>query len=392
MRIGFDVSQTGDRKAGCGYVADGLVTHLVDLAAAEDELILYPTFGDGVWDGNWPRSTRHFPQRSNVRRGLGHRTRPALDAFWAAPHTDLDVLLGMPDVVHSNNFFAPCGLRSARLVYTLHDLAFLEHPEWSTEANRLTCFSGVFRASLLADLFVAVSAYTRQSFLAAFPHVSPESVHVVHPGSRYEGPSGVPRPKELDFLKPRAFWLSVGTLEPRKNQIGLLRAYATLKAQTGETRPLVLAGSRGWLMDGFDGALDDLGIRDDVVLLGYVSDGALRWLYENCLAFCYVSFFEGFGLPVAEAMSLGAPVVTSNVTSLPELVGDAGLLVDPHEPGAIAAALGRLAQDEEQRDNFSQASLIRANQFTWTHAAKRVRELYDLACERPARRQRASAT
>jgi glycosyltransferase involved in cell wall biosynthesis len=375
MRIGFDVSQTGANKAGCGYYADSLVRQLVEIDPT-DEFVLYPTFGNGAWDATWPRSTIRL-DRPNIQLGLGHRVANDLDAFWRTPPPDLERQLGEPDVIHTNNYFCPTTVRHARIVYTLHDLAFIEHPEWSTEVNRMTCFSGVFNASLEADHIVAVSEYSRRHFLATFPHYPPERVSVVYQASRFAPtPVGRETPARLRHLTRDGFWLAVATLEPRKNLERLVRAFCRLASELATVPPLVLAGGRGWLSDRLEQELAEPVSRGLVVRLGYVTDAELEWLYANCFAFTFPSLFEGFGLPVVEAMSLGAPVVVSNTTSLPEIVGDAGLQVDPCDESALFLALRSLTRGEVDRRELRQRSLARAREFSWRRAAERVLDIY----------------
>jgi glycosyltransferase involved in cell wall biosynthesis len=374
MRIGFDVSQTGRSKAGCGYFAESLIRHLAGIDS-ENEYVLYPTFGDLYWDPDWPTSTVSIGQ-PNFRRGLGHRTLEAAQFFWRNPPSDLETQLGNADIIHANNFFSPGRLQKARLVYTLHDLAFLEHPEWTMEQNRVGCFGGVFNASLCADLIIAVSAYTRGHFLETFPHYPVDRVVVVSEASRFSPRPDLVRPPSLPPLRPDHFWLNVGTLEPRKNHRRLLRAYARLKEHLGETGPLVLAGGQGWLMGDFEKAMDDLTLLHDVVLLGYADDEALQWLYQNCFAFVYPSLFEGFGLPVLEAMSLGAPVLTSDTTSLPEIVGTAGLLVNPLQEEDIFQAMLKLSTGQVSREVLKEMALQRSRSFSWTHTAEAVLQRY----------------
>lgn len=375
MIVGFDVSQTGRFKAGCGYFADSLIRALVPLDPST-RFVLYPTFGAGVWDDQWPRSTVQLKAK-NVRRGLAHRTLADLETFWSDEPHDLDVRLSQPDIVHSNNFFCPTGLRHARLVYTLYDLAFVHHPEWTTEENRVTCFDGVFGASIRADHLIAISRATRDDFLDVFPHVPPERVSVVYPASRFAEPGPSRRPSALAAAGAQRFWLSVATLEPRKNHLRMLRAYARHVAQhPADALPLVLAGGRGWLMDDLDRQVDELQLRGRVVLTGYVDDAELRWLYEHCFAFVYASVHEGFGLPVLEAMSVGAAVISSNATSLPEIVADAGLLVDPLDEMAIGRAFERLHTDETLRRSLQQRAQPRSAAFSWRTAARQVDEIY----------------
>ena len=385
MRIGFDVSQTGRDKAGCGFLAANLVRQLPALMPA-DEFLLYPTFGDLYWDERWPSDTA-FPECHNVRRGFHHADFEAARDFWRSPPADLDRLLGDPDIVHSNNFFCPSGLRRARLVYTLYDLNFLENPEWTTEANRIGCFQGVFNASVNADFIIAISDFSRRHFLSCFPHYPVERTAVVHLASRFNDASAdapaAEAPERLARLRAAGFWLTVGTIEPRKNYDGLLEAYARLKALDGAALPLVIAGKSGWMMQHFEERLAKLGLAHDVLRLGYVSETELRWLYRNCFAFVYPSFWEGFGLPVVEAMSQGAPVISSNVSSIPEILDDAGLLIDPHDGEALLRAMRHLAGSSALRRELGARARARAARFSWQAAARRVAEIYREALRRP---------
>jgi len=375
MRIAFDVSQTGPRKAGCGYFAEGLIRHLA-LIDRENEFLLLPAVGDHFWDPAGPRQTCSIRQ-SNFRRLSTGRTFEEAQQLWRLPADILEARLGHPDIIHFNNFFCPYQLRSARCVFTLHDLAFLSHPEWTTEENRVSCFAGVFRAAGSADLIVAVSHYSREQFLQTFPHYPPERVEVVYPGSRFLDISGDGiRPHES--LRPANYWLSVGTLEPRKNHRRLLAAYRRLRSiEPG--MPLVIAGAEGWLLE----ELGDLRPDRDLMLLGYVRDEELLWLYDNCYAFLYPSLFEGFGMPVAEAMSRGAAILTSSTTSLPEVAGDAALLVDPFDEEAIFAGMHRLLSEPSLRDRLRGAAMSRARQFSWTSSAARMVDLYSKVARLP---------
>jgi glycosyltransferase involved in cell wall biosynthesis len=379
VRIGFDVSQTGGGKAGCGYYAEGLIRALEALGGGH-EFILYPAFGNLFWDPQCATATYRTdnPAFSRLKAPASFEES---QRFWREPGSvpsgsraapDFEARIGSPDLVHSNNFFCPRGLRQACLVYTLHDLSFLVDPSWSTEANRVGCLDGVFRAATNADWIVANSDYTRRHFLEVFPHYPKERTEFVYPGSRYrfDGPAPA-TPERLAQLGvpsgPGGFWLSVGSLEPRKNHRRLLEAYA----RSGSSLPLVLAGGKGWLMDDFAGH------TAGVVLTGYVSDSELEWLYRNCFGFVYPSLFEGFGMPVLEALSLGSPVICSNTTSLPEVAGEAGLLVDPLDAGAIAAAMVRLASGEIGREGLREAGLRQARRFSWEASARKLAEVYE---------------
>jgi len=363
MKIGFDVSQTGGAKAGCGFYADGLIRALAGQAKSlPHEFILYPAFGDLFWDPECATATFRGPFRALAAPPDFETSQ----RFWRNPGADFESRLGSPDLIHSNNFYCPRGLRRARLVYTLYDLSFLADPSWSTEPNRVGCWQGAFDASTHADWIVAISEHSRRHFLEIFPHYPAGRVAVIYPASRFRADAPAPpRPERFARLVPGGFWLSVGSLEPRKNHRRILEAYQASRS----AMPLVLAGGKGWLMDGFAAA-------GDVMLTGYVSDAELEWLYRNCFAFLYPSLFEGFGMPPLEAMTLGAPAVVSNTSSLPEVVGDAGLLVDPEDAPAIAAAMGKLASGEVSREALRQAGEDQARRFSWESSANKLLEVY----------------
>jgi glycosyltransferase involved in cell wall biosynthesis len=383
MRIGFDVSQTGAGKAGCGYVADALIQALAE-NDPESDYLLYPFFGADFHDPDALRATRTI-DRANCRVvSVARSVSGALD-FWRSFPADGEYLLGAPDIVHANNFYCPVEIRNARIVYTLHDVSFLEHPEFTTEANRWICFRGVFDAAVHADLVLAVSDSSRDRFLHFFPGFPRERIRVFPLASRFSGDATTARPAPPDGLEVGKFWLTVGTLEPRKNLRRLLSAYAAFRRESGGAFPLVLAGGKGWMEGDLAGFIEDLGISDAVHVLGYVPDSVLRDLYRACFAFVYPSLYEGFGLPVLEAMSLGAPVITSDVTSLPEVAGNAAIFVDPRDEASIAAALKHLAENAETRRDFSERARERSRGYSWKRSAETVLDAYREVLDRPKR-------
>ncbi len=375
MKIGFDVSQTGSGKAGCGYFADSLVQALHEIDSQND-YILYPNFGTSYWDPSAKKTTRNIRSPHVTRKVIASDVVESR-RFWEDMTPEKEVLLGNPDIVHSNNFSCPKGFRKARLIYTLHDLNFLEYPEFTTEENRWICFNGVFDAACYADYIVAASDYSRKMFLKVFPHYPENRISVVYEGSRFTLDS-LPDASIQHRLKLDAdgFWLGVGTLEPRKNLRRLLEAYAIFRKESGNIPPLVLAGGKGWMEDDLDVFIGGLGLSEHVRLAGYVSDPQLAWLYRNCFAFVYPSLYEGFGLPVLEAMSLGAAVVTSNVTSLPEVAGDAGILVNPLERREMYLAMQQLTENPELRQHLRKKAIVQSARFSWENTAKRVLKIY----------------
>ncbi|MBD2209988.1 glycosyltransferase family 4 protein [Nostoc linckia FACHB-104] len=369
MRIGFDISQTGKAKAGCGYFAASLIQKLVEEYDNNDYL-LYSAFGNTFWDSEHAKSTIRFSQKNctHLLDNLSHQD--TLD-FWSASTSIDELKLGNPDIVHANNFSCP-RLNWTRLIYTLYDLSFIDYPEYTSEENRWNCFNGVFDAAMQADLIIAISEYSRKRFLEIFPHFPIERTRVVYLGSRF---TDTDHEKPVATLEPNNFWLSVGTLEPRKNLRRTLRAYKQYVDIYPDSKPLVLAGGQGWLEEDLEQFINNLELSKHIIRLGYVDDPTLKWLYKNCWAFIYPSIYEGFGLPVLEAMSLGTAVLTSNTTSLPEVGGDAVLYVDPTSEADILAGFIKL-DDHKFREILKSNSQTQASEFSWRKAAQEVMQVY----------------
>ena len=382
MHIGFDISQTGSGKAGCGYFAHALIKAMLELAP-EHRYALYPSLGDFYFDALMPILNPYAGR--DVHYGPRHLSRETARVFWNG--AEVESALGRPDIIHANNFWCPVQLTASRLIYTFYDMGFAVEPAWTTEANRVGCFDGVFRSAMAADWVVAISEASRAHYLSVFPHFPEDRIRVIYPCSRFAGSSTEGnRPKVLDNIPAGGFWLNVGTIEPRKNQRRLVEAYARYLALGGAPMPLVLAGGKGWLMEDFQKHLSELGIDAQIVMTGYVSDDELIWLYRNCYANLYPSLFEGFGLPVLEGMQFGAPTLTSNSTSIPEVAGDAAILLAPEDTESWVQAMLRLASNRFERDQLSAAALEQAVRFDWKHSAAALLQLYEEALVSPKRR------
>jgi glycosyltransferase involved in cell wall biosynthesis len=382
MRIGFDVSQTGPSKAGCGFYAEGLVRALGTLDT-DNEYILYPTFGDHFYDPHI--RCDDLARLPNVRIGP-HQGHAEARKFWAGHGATLESELGKPDLIHANNFFAPRDLYHARLVFTLYDLSFLENWSWTTEANRTACFEGVFRAAVSADWLVAISQYTKERFLHTFPHYPQGRISVVYPASRFTDRHQEKAPSSVK-LERRKFWLCVGTLEPRKNYLAVLAAYAELRKRVGPTHPLVIVGGSGWMMNSIEAEIEKLNLGRSVKFLGYAGDAILCWLYRNAACLVYPSLYEGFGMPVLEAMSCGTPAIAATGSAFHEIVPQADfpeLLVDPLDSFSISNAMqfmhGMMPTD---LDSLGEIAKKRAEEFSWNRSARSMLEVYQRVANSP---------
>ena len=293
-----------------------------------------------------------------------------------------------PDVLH-NPWFAKWPEWSKddkkwRRCLTVHDLIAWKHPEWfpSEVAGYRQRWSNWIKQS---NFLICDSAATKNDLLELFPEVSENQTAVVYLGPTLKGSShDMENPANHSAKLPsalvgREYLLSVCTIEPRKNLGRLLLAFKEFKEITKSDCLLALVGGTGWLQD-IDELLRSLGkFSADVVSTGYVPSEMLPSLYKNAVAFVYPSLYEGFGLPVLDAMSMGVPVMTSNVSSLPEITGESALLVNPFQTNEIADALCTIYSKSELRKDLSAAGLERSKLFSWERCAAGTMQAYEKA-------------
>jgi len=286
------------------------------------------------------------------------------------------------DVLHVQ-FTAPPFCR-VPVVATIHDLAFERMPETFTRRGSFQLKLTVRRTAKKAARIATVSEYSRQDLLSIYK-LTPEKVVVTYNGieSSFAPRPSVPNEAEevrRRFGVSRDFLLAVGSLQPRKNMVRLIRAYARLRSEREDFRPqLVIVGRKLWLASEIFDEVKRQRWADDVILTGYVPDEDLPALYRAARAFVYPSLFEGFGLPPLEAMACGTPVVTSDVSSLPEVTGDAALLIDPNDERALANALIEIVNNEGLRAELRERGIAQAKKFTWRAAAEKTLSLYQEA-------------
>jgi glycosyltransferase involved in cell wall biosynthesis len=254
-------------------------------------------------------------------------------------------------------------------VTVVHDLAvFYARGVTHNRRAQLTERVALRRALRLSAKVIAVSQSTCRD-LQRLSGGSSLQVQVIPEAALLHGPANAS--DILPRAKREAYFLYVGTLEPRKNLKTLLRAYAALPAEIRQAYRLRLAGKAGWGGEDYPALAAELGIADRVDFLGYVPDAALPDLYARATLFLYPSWYEGFGLPVMEAMAAGTPVITSNASSLPEVVGEAGLCCDPEDPTAFTAAIQQLL-DPEVFHRYSLAGFHRSRQFRWDKISEQI--------------------
>lgn len=266
-------------------------------------------------------------------------------------------------------------------VTTIHDLSVLVHPEWHP-ADRVRWYEAEFADGVRQTRrFIAASEFTKREMIERLG-ISSEKVDVTYQAPRQ---SFAQREREVTASvlhahgAPKRYFLYVGTLEPRKNVTGLLDAYADLPAAIRHEHPLLIVGAWGWKQEELRRKLAERGLANAVRLMGYLRDEELACFYSACTAFVWPTLYEGFGLPPLEAMACGAPVIVSNVTSLPEVVGEAGVLLDPNLTSAWREAMNRAADDADWRKSVRSMSLEQAGRFSWGRCVEQT-----VACYRAA--------
>ena len=374
LRIGFDVAQTCQERAGCGWYADSLARALV-AEEPENEYFFYHHFGR--WFNPDTDTGTHLAS-SRVHEPLRALSAEQAAAFWARVRAGGVPLPGEPDVVHANSYQAP-PVGSARLVFTVYDVSYWMHPEFTTDGNRLHCQEGVFEALERADGFLFISHSSHREFNQVLPgwldrHGKPWVV--THLGQRERPPAPDGATTRESPADDQDYWLAVGTLEPRKNYETLLDALDLYWERSPRPLPLRIAGGGGWKSDALKLHLARLETQGRVTRLGYVTDDALEELYAGTRALIFPSWHEGFGLPVLEALSRGAPVICSDRASLPEVGGDAAVYIDPASAESICRAMLALEGDSAGRARRVAVGRQHADRFSWAKTARETLDFY----------------
>ncbi len=380
MHIAIDAHSVGAQLGGNETYAVNLIEALAEIDQS-NRYTLYVTKQSAV-----DRFTDRWPN-FQVKRTLPHT--PLI----RIPLTlSIELRKNHVDVLHVQ-YTAPPRTPCA-LVATIHDLSFEHLPETFNRRSRAQLRLTVRRTAQKAAQILTLSAFSRDDIIETYA-VDPERVRVTPPAAPA---SFAPVTAETELRRIRASYgidrdyiLALGSIQPRKNLVRLINAYSSLSRvrPKHELPQLVLAGKRGWLESATIQAAEQSEARRDILFIGYVSDSDLPALYSGAMCFVYPSYFEGFGLPVLEAMQCGTPVIAGNRTSLPEAAGDAGVLFDPFDESAIAGALMKVIENPNYRAELRVKGLERVAAFNWLTTAKMTLEAYERAAQ-PPQSQRAT--
>lgn len=362
------------RRAGISHYVEQTLLQLgaIDRASRYD---VYTTRGLTADALGLPPNFRVIPSRLPT-------INPRVRIPWEQLVAPLLLRRSRADLFHGVHSVVPLATRTPSVV-TVHDLAFIRFTQTFRAYNRAYLDFATRLSVRRAARVLVVSEHTRREVVGMLG-VPPEKVVVTPNAVRDHF-----RPPERAALEafraqkglPERFVLYVGTLEPRKNLTTLLEAYATVARS--HDAPLIVGGGKGWLYDAVFKRVEELGLRERVQFVGYVEEEELPLWYAAANVFVFPSIYEGFGMPPLEAMACGTPVIASNSSSLPEVVGDAGITVPPHDPAGFAEAIDRVLSDAELRQELRERGLAQARRFSWRTTAERTLAAYqDVAAAR----------
>jgi glycosyltransferase involved in cell wall biosynthesis len=373
MHIAIDYTPAIHQRAGIGRYTRGLVQALTRLDAENQYTLL--ALG---------QSGAHFVPTA-LPTNFSIRFAPISDRWatvlWYRLNLPLPVELfsGRADLFHGPSFTLPPSFAPSLL--TVHDLSFLRYPQGAHPALLAWLTKAVPRSLHRARHVLADSESTRADLIELM-QVPPDQITVIGAGvdERFK-PEGEPETLarvRSRYQLPDRFVLSISTLEPRKNFTGLIAAFEQMAGSSVADLHLVIAGGKGWLYDDIFAAAETSPLRERIHFAGYVADEDLPALYSLAALFAFPSHYEGFGIPVLEAMACGTPVVCADNSSLPEIAGDAALLVEATGTEALADALHQLSIDASLREKLISRGYKQAGKFTWEKAARRLMKVYHI--------------
>jgi glycosyltransferase involved in cell wall biosynthesis len=372
MNIAFDARPLALYKTGIGKYTENLTRHIKDVDSNVN-LFLYSN-RDIIIKGE------------NVEiactGGLFGKYNSSLWFQFSLPFYLNSRVGNKIDLFHGTMAMLPLAA-TVPMVITIYDLVLEKFPETMYWKNWLSLKTLMRVSARKALKIIAISENTKKDIMDCFG-IEDEKIRVIYLGvDRQFSPQ--PDPNEADVLSkynlPSGYILNVGTLEPRKNLLRLINAYKMVASTREPVPKLVIVGWQGWRNEDLGKLVRESGLADQVVLVGYVPDDDLPTLYRNATVFVYPSLYEGFGLPPLEAMACGTPVITSNVSSIPEVVGDAGILIDPYNTTEIARAIASVLNNEELRESLRTSGLVRSRLFNWDKTARETLKLYQEVIE-----------
>ncbi len=379
MRAVIDIESLRHTRTGLGQYVYRLIDGFGSIVKNDEILLLNNSFKKGK------ETKPTLPAFDNPKIGYKNLkiSKKILNPLWDSVRLPrIEHLIGDFDVYHAPTH-NELPLTKRKKVLTIHDLSFMMG-NWHLPEFKQYLGEYFPRAASKADLIIADSESTRKDVIERL-RVDESRVKTVYLAASSFSRRIEDKNEISTILKKysidRDYILYVGTIEPRKNVANIIKAYDIFRSSESDGPLLVLCGGKGWMYEEIMDTFQKSPHKNDILFTGYASNDELPFLLSGALLFIYPSFYEGFGLPVLEAMACGAPVITSNISSLPEVAGDAAIQIKPDNVEEMANAIGRVAASKELRDEMTQKGFIHNSGFSWERCARETLEIYRFAGE-----------
>jgi len=283
------------------------------------------------------------------------------------------------DIIHFFNYIVPPNIKG-KIILTVYDMVYKNFRETMTKKNYNRLEKNLSRSVNRADLIITISENSKNE-ISKYLLVDKDKIKIVYPGVEIEKFNRIPNVNEISSIRekynlPTSYILYLGTIEPRKNIKRIIDSFYIYKQNNLNYLKLVIAGKKGWMFDKIFDKINKYGIIDDIIFTGYVDEGDKPFIYKLSKVFVFPSLYEGFGMPVLEAMAASAPVITSNSSSLPEVAGDAAILVDPYDIQSIAKAMEQVVSNDSLREDMIKKGLKQCLNFTWEKSIEKLYKIY----------------
>lgn len=367
MKVALELQPCCGKRTGIGNYAYELAKRLARHDGLEFQGNLFNFRGRN--DNSSSLSGISMPVAENrlMPYGVYRRT-------WNAAPFSYGALFPQADITHFFNYIVPPRVKG-KVITTVHDMTYLRYPETMDPKNLRRIRNGIQRSIDASEIVLTISEFSKRE-ITELLDIPEERLAVVYYAASLGSDTGDFPAVSAQYNIRRPYILYVGTIEPRKNLMRLLRAFERLKKEANIPHQLVLAGGKGWVCEDIYRTASEITGNQDVVFCGYVSSAVKNALYANAAAFVFPSLYEGFGIPPLEAMTFGVPVICAGAASLPEVVGDAAALVDPLDEVDIAEGIWKVISNQDYAKALGERGRTRARKFSWEDSAQTLFNLY----------------
>lgn len=380
MKIAFDGQTLLEKeKTGIGYYTEGLVEHIIEQNAEDQFYINVFSFKQNRIKEKILEKYQKKNTKIQICKWFPLRLYKMIWNIIPIPYWLF--FKKKMDLTHFFNFYIPPFVKGKR-VCTIHDMTIKAYPKTVRIENRIMMMLNLKKTCKRADRIITSSEFSKKE-IVKYMDVNPDKISVLYSGVNldlYKPCKNLEKIKKVrdKYSIPDKYYLYLGTLEPRKNIERLIMGYGILKSKKEKKIPkLVIAGKKGWMYEDIFKLVKEKELLDDIIFTGYVTQAEAPILMSGAVAFVFPSLYEGFGMPPLEAMACGTPVITSNCASLPEVVGNDGILVDPYSVEEISNALEEIYIDSEKAKKMSIMGIERAKKFSWDILSKKLYEIYE---------------